>query len=178
MTSELVLGCGQLFTPILTLDGRDHYHEPVFLDINRDHKPDVVHDLNVMPWPFSDNTFDEVHAYEVLEHLGWQGDAGSFFGTFTEIYRILKPGGHLFATVPDYRTEWAWGDPTHRRVITAGSLVFLSQAEYTAQVGKTAMSDYRGIYHDDFDIIDASYDRIPGRLCFALQAVKPSRYQP
>ena len=30
---------------------------------------DVVHDLNSMPWPFGNDTFDEVHAYDVIEHL-------------------------------------------------------------------------------------------------------------
>jgi hypothetical protein len=31
-------------------------------------------------------------------------------------------------------------------------LVFLSQAEYEAQVGDTAMTDYRGWYKADFDL--------------------------
>jgi len=174
---ELIIGCGRLRTPILTTDGRETYNEPIFLDINKDHNPDVVHDLNVTPWPFDDNSFDEIHAYEVLEHIGRQGDAVSFFVIFSEVYRILKPDGTLHATVPDYRSQWAWGDPTHTRVITAGSLVFLCQPEYE-QVGKTPMSDYRYIYKDDFDIELASTDLLPERLAFVLRAVKPSRWKP
>ena len=70
--------------------------------------------------------FAEVHAYEVLEHLGRVGEVETFFDTFNEVYRVLKMGGYLCATVPDYRSVWAWGDPGHRRIITAGALDFLS----------------------------------------------------
>ena len=63
------------------------------LDIEPSHKTDVVWDLNVCPWPFEDNSFDEIHGYEILEHLGQQGDAKSFFAHFWEIYRILNPLG-------------------------------------------------------------------------------------
>src|SRR5688572_24065546 len=100
------------------------------LDMNPDHKPDVVWDLESVPWPLEDNTFEEVHAYEVLEHLGQQGDWRSFFAHFGETYRVLKPGGILFATVPMWNSAWAWADPSHTRIITLGTLMFLSQAEY------------------------------------------------
>jgi len=50
--------------------------------------------------------FDEVHAYEVLEHLGRQGDYRSFFATFANIYRVLVPGGLLLATVPSRYSGW------------------------------------------------------------------------
>ena len=72
----------------------------VTLDIEPRHKTDIVHDLNILPWPFRDEEFEEVHAYEILEHLGQQGDAKSFFAHFGEIYRILKPSGILAGSVP------------------------------------------------------------------------------
>lgn len=175
MKTELVIGCGSKRKPVLSMvAGDDEYHNPTYVDLEPRHNPDVLHDLNVTPWPFEDNTFDEVHAYEVLEHLGKQGDAVSFFATFAEIYRILKPGGVLLATVPAYNSRWAWGDPTHTRVINDGSLVFLCQPEYR-QIGATAMSDYRSLWQDDFDVLFCSYDTLPDRMAFALQAVKPSR---
>lgn len=115
-------------------------------------------------------TYDEVHAYEVLEHLGTQGDAASFFNTFVGIWHLLKPGGILFATVPHYKSEWAWGDPSHRRVITPGSLVFLSKKEYAAQLGKTPMSDFRELLGDvNFDIVNVAQSE--HTLYFALRAV-------
>ncbi|SRR5260221_5619439 len=124
--------------------------EVTTLDNEPSHKTDIVHDLNVLPWPLPSDTYDRVEAYEILEHLGRQGDAASFFGHFSEIYRIMKVGGMLSATCPSYRSSWAWGDPSHTRVITSGSLAFLDRSEYEKQVGKTAMSDFRSIWHGDF----------------------------
>lgn len=143
------------------------------LDHNADHQPDVVHDLEQLPYPFEDETFDEVHAYEVLEHLGRQGDWRTFFAQFAELYRILKPGGFLAATCPSYRSMWAWGDPSHTRVITSGTLAFLDQDEYARQVGRTPMSDFRFIWKGDLETLWVEEDH--EALRFVLQAVKPSR---
>lgn len=142
-----------------------------------DHDPgcgaDVVHDLETLPWPFADDAFDEVHAYEVLEHLGTQGDYRAFFAHFGEIYRILKPGGLLVATVPEWDSVWAWGDPSHRRVISDASLVFLDRAHYALQVGKTAMTDFRWLWQGDFELVAADHAGV--QFQFALQAHKPPR---
>ena len=44
--------------------------------------------------PFSDDTFDLIVCSEVLEHLHEYNDA------VMEIYRVLKPGGKFYASVP------------------------------------------------------------------------------
>ena len=147
---ELIIGCGSTRDKRLSTDGSKAFVNPVRLDINADHKPDVVWDLNQMPYPFGDNEFDEIHAYEVLEHCGTQGDYKFFFAQFSEFWRILKPGGHLLATCPSRHSAWAWGDPSHTRVFQPEQLVFLSQEEYVRQVGVTPMSDFRSIYKADF----------------------------
>lgn len=123
--------------------------------------------------------WDEIHAYQVLEHLGQQGDMHAFLSQFQEIWRILKPGGYLVAEVPSRRSEGLWGDPGHRRVICAMSLVFLDQSQYILQCDgsertRTSMSDYRGMYKGDFKCLqktDTGED-----FAFVLQAVKPSRW--
>jgi hypothetical protein len=117
-----------------------------------------------------DNTFDEIHAYEVLEHIGQQGDYITFFAQFSEFWRILKPGGLFFATCPSVTSRWAWGDPSHTRVIQPETLVFLSQKEYTKQVGVTAMSDFRHIYTADFDVLMSHDDGEIHR--FVMRAIK------
>lgn len=197
MYRELLIGCGNRRDKRMGGQGRhspDNWQCLTTCDISEACRPDLVIDLEKTPWcamnaPGNDraatqvldlyeclraDTFDEVHAYEVLEHLGHQGDVWSFFGTFKEIWRVLKPGGHLCATVPSRFSEWLWADPGHRRAITPASLVFLVQPQYTHQVGVTPMSDYREHYAADFDIVFCEDDQQTHR--FVLQAVKPSRY--
>ena len=156
------------------LQGCDGWTELVTLDINGDHNPDVVHDLTVLPYPFADDTFHQVHLYDVLEHLGQQGDYRTFFGQFAEFWRILKPGGFLVACSPGPMSRWAWGDPGHTRIMGQECLVFLDQRQYTEQVGKTPITDYRFVYKADFNVAFSDVNS-NGQHFYALEAVKPSR---
>ena len=115
------------------------FDELVTLDLQ---DADVVHDLNKLPYPFEDGEFDEIHAYEVLEHCGVQGDFRFFFDQFNEFHRILKPGGVFCGSVPDYRSIWAFGDPGHTRVLPPTVFNYLSESFYD-QLGKTPCADYR-----------------------------------
>lgn len=169
---ELLLGCGSSRAKKLHFEGGSEWSALTTLDLNKDHKPDVVWDMADIPLPFEDDTFDEVHAYECLEHVGRQGDYKFFFGQFSDFWRILKDGGLFFATVPALGSPWVWGDPSHTRVITPESLIFLSQPSY-AQVGISPMSDFRFVYRADFDVICS---QVTGdHFEFVLRAVKPSR---
>lgn len=170
---ELLLGCGKSRVKKLVYGGRSEWTALTTLDHEPRHEPDVVWDMNVLPLPFGDDTFDEIHAYECLEHCGRQGHAQFFFGQFADFWRILKPDGVLLATVPAPDSPWAWGDPSHTRIIHPASLTFLSQPNYDAQIGLTAMSDFRSIYHADFDLIHSQVDG--DAFAFVLRAVKPSR---
>jgi SAM-dependent methyltransferase len=169
---ELLIGCGNHRVKILNFDGPE-WNELVTLDHDPDCGADVIHDLEQTPWPFEDDTFDEVHAYEVLEHLGRQGDFRSFFAHFGEIYRILKPGGLLFATVPAWDSLWVWADPSHTRLIAPQTLLFLNQREYADRVGKSPMTDFRWLWKGDFE--PEASDTINESFRFALKAVKPAR---
>lgn len=153
MIKELLLGAGTRKEKSLTFDAISPVFQNVTtLDLMPENKPDVVHDLNVFPYPFADEEFDEVHAYEVLEHCGTQGDWKFFFRQFEELHRILKPGGYVCASCPSWDHEWAWADPGHTRIISAKSLLFLDQ-DFYAGVGKDARSDYRPWYKGDFKVL-------------------------
>ncbi len=166
---ELLLGAGNRRTKHLHHKDRPGFVNVTTLDIDPRCNPDVVWDLNDRPLPFDDAAFDEIHAYEVLEHIGRQGDWRGFFAEFTEYHRILKPGGMLVMTVPRYDSEWAWGDPGHTRVITAGTLYFLAQDNYT-EVGSSAMTDYRDHWHGNLVLVHDAPFTTHSRLFALLKA--------
>lgn len=169
---QLLIGCGSNRAKKLSVQGRAEWRGLVTLDYEARHKPDVLHDLNE-PLPFVDDCAEEIHAYEVLEHIGRQGDYKVFFAQFSDFWRVLKNDGLLLGTVPLPTSVWAWGDPSHTRVIPKESFTFLVQPEYDKQVGKTAMSDFRSVYKADFDIIHMKENG--DILEFGLKAIKPSR---
>lgn len=166
---ELLLGCGnRREKQVKVKDCPQDWCELVTLDWDEGVNPHVVHDLTKMPLPFDNDMFDEIHAYEVLEHCGAQGDWRLFFDQFSEFHRILKPGGIFVATVPPWDSIWAWGDPGHTRVISEASLVFLCQENYE-QLGKTAMTDYRRWYKADFKLLFAGEK--DGAFVFVLRKI-------
>lgn len=165
---ELLIGCGHSREKRIRCPVRDSDVQPgrnfvnlTTLDNTFECKPDVFCDLTnyseltfgesknripvrsmVNAFP-KDDYFDEIHAYEVIEHCGRQGDYRMFFRQFNTFWHWLKPNGYFCATVPAHTSPWAWGDPGHTRIINRGTLVFLDQDEYARQLGKTSMSDYR-----------------------------------
>ena len=170
---ELLIGCGASRVKRLSADNDPHWKQLTTLDINPEHAPDVVWDLTETRLPFDDDSFDEIHAYEVLEHTGGQGDYKFFFAQFSDFWRILKPGGLLVGTSPAFDSPWAWGDPSHTRIVNRESLTFLDQSEYERQVGITAMSDFRYLYQADFQLLAATVR--DESFQFILRAIKPSR---
>jgi len=151
----LLLGCGRSRDKKVVLPGKEHWTILVTLDMNPDVDPDVVFSLDSIPLPFKDSIFDEIHAYEVLEHVGKQGDWKFFFNQFDDFARILKPGGIVCITSPtqDKTPGWVWGDPGHTRYMGKEVYTFLSRKEYATQVGKTAMTDYRAYFISDWETL-------------------------
>lgn len=169
--AELLIGSGTNLAKQVTFSNiPKEWCELVTLDWDESLSPHVVHDLNNIPYPFGNDVFDEIHAYEVLEHCGTQGDWRFFFNQFTEFHRILKPGGWFVATVPMWDNVWAWSDPGHTRIISEGSLLFLSQGNY-ARVGNSAMTDYRPWYKADFELV-YKHEHKRGSFVFVLKAIK------
>lgn len=169
MKKELLIGCGSMRDKRMTCDGTETFDNLTTLDYNPDHKPDHVWDLNIGTLPFTDNSFDEIHAYEVLEHTGAQGDYKFFFKQFADFWRVLKPNGHFLATCPSRHSVWAYGDPSHTRVLQKEQLIFLDQDAYS-QVGKTSMSDFRGIYRANLRAVMAEEN--DEYFKFILKAIK------
>jgi predicted SAM-dependent methyltransferase len=73
---------------------------------------DVVHDLDVLPWPWDDASVEEIVAQDVFEHVN------DPIGFMTESHRVLEVGGRLMIKAPHWRHRDAFTDPTHRRFCT------------------------------------------------------------
>lgn len=73
---------------------------------------DVVWDLANTPWPFDDESVQEIYAKDVIEHLP------SLTRVMTEIHRVLAPGGSVEIRVPHFTSKDAFGDPTHMQIFT------------------------------------------------------------
>jgi SAM-dependent methyltransferase len=119
--------------------------EWVTLDFNVKANPDYFFDLGHLhlhqPLPFQDEEFDEIHAYDVLEHVGQQGNFRGFFAEFKEYWRVLRPAGWLIGACPTEK-NWQWDDPGHTRYISERTLAFLTRTPYV-NLGSSPASDYR-----------------------------------
>lgn len=148
--TELLIGSGHDLKKKLAVKSRLEWENLTTLDMNPDVNPDVIWEWRIA-LPFDNKTFNEIHLYDVLEHVGKQGDFKTFFEQFGELWRILKPGGLLFIIVPNYTSMWACGDPGHTRCFSVGTFIFLDQEEYKKQQGVSPMSDYRHWWKKDFE---------------------------
>ena len=166
---DILLGCGHCRERRISCE-RNVFIDLCTVDCNPDVKPDVVWDMNNVPLPFSDNCAEKIHAYNVLEHCGTQGDYLFFFNQFSDFWRILKPYGKFMATVPAHNDIWALGDPGHTRVINYGTLSFLDQNMYEGCTC-SMRTDYRNIYKGNFKTVYMNTDET-GTFFFVLEAVK------
>src|SRR5687767_8310331 len=88
-------------------------------------KPDVLMDLEKFPWPFEDDSVDEVVAFHVLEHVGATSEM--FVRIMQELYRVCRAGAEVRIAVPHPRHDNFFDDPTHVRAITPMTLELFSK---------------------------------------------------
>lgn len=79
----------------------------VNVDWNRNNNPEVVHDLNVIPYPFEDSSCDYMFMSHVLEHLDKP------FDVMAELHRILKPGATVLIKVPHFSRGFTHAEHRH-----------------------------------------------------------------
>lgn len=93
----LDVGCGRVKAP-----------GSIGIDLNPDATAaDVLCDVNHR-LPFADNSFDEIRAVHVVEHVA------DVIKTVSEFHRVTRPGGSIYLVTPHYSDFASWTDPTHR----------------------------------------------------------------
>jgi SAM-dependent methyltransferase len=88
---------------------------------------DVVHNLDVYPWPFPANHFDVIVASHVVEHLE------DILRLGEELHRIAKPGAEIRIATPHYSNPDAFVDPTHRHQFGYRSFEYFARPEHVRQ---------------------------------------------
>ena len=106
---KLNLGCGQKRIDGFT--GVDLIKTPVV---------DIIHDLNVFPYPFKSDSIEEIIMDNVLEHLD------DVIKVMEELYRLSKPGAIVKIFVPYFKSNSAYTDPTHKHFFTETSFKYFT----------------------------------------------------
>ena len=98
--------------------GKKKRSNAIGIDYNERTDADIIHDLNIFPYPLEDNMFEEIYIDNTLEHLD------NVIGVMEEIHRICKKDGLVKIMVPYFRSVYASIDPTHKHYFTAGSFAY------------------------------------------------------
>ncbi len=135
MTTHLDLGCG-------AKPRNPYQRDELFgIDLSGDEGAGPVRRANLamQPIPFDSNSFDSVSAYDFFEHMPRvlpTADGHStrfpFIELMNEIWRVLKPGGLLYASTPVYPHKAAFQDPTHVNIISVDTHLYFVQPQKMA----------------------------------------------
>jgi len=117
---KLDLGCG--------LRTREGF---VGVDVSPESGAEIVHDLSVVPWPFEDESVEEVYSSHFLEHL----DGIERMRFMDELYRVMKPGAKATVITPYWSWVGAIQDPTHKWPPIAERSYYYFNREMREQMG-------------------------------------------
>tara|TARA_B100001964_G_C14116083_1_gene546161 strand:+ start:303 stop:863 length:561 start_codon:yes stop_codon:yes gene_type:complete len=120
-------------------------------------KPDIIHNLEKFPYPFDDNSVDNIILSHILEHLGQ--NPNTFNLIIKELYRICKNSSLLDITVPHPRNDDFLADPTHVRSITVQGLrLYDKELNQKWQKQNAANTPLALIYNVNFKVKKVRYD--------------------
>ncbi len=121
---KLILGAGKKER----MEGATHQ------DIQKFDGIDYAFDLNLKEWPIDSDSYDQIFANHVVEHLN---DLTNFMDN---CHRILTFGGTLYLETPcaglDIDLEWA--DPQHKRCYVPHSFINYYTREGFEKFGYTS----------------------------------------
>lgn len=137
--------------------GCGHNKVPGYINVDAspECEPDVLCNLEELPWAWPDNSVDNVRFNHSLEHLGQ--DTNIFLGIFKELYRICKNGSIIEINVPHPRHDNFINDPTHVRAITPQLLNLfdkrLNDEWKRTGAANSPLAHYLGV---DFSVIEST----------------------
>ena len=113
------------------------------VDILMGSQADLIHDLDVFPYPLQDSSWDRIICHDVLEHLE------DFVRTMEEIWRIGAPGATVEVHAPFMSSVNYFSDPTHKRAFTSRSFDYFLPGTTAARFGYSSAR---------FELVHCEYD--------------------
>ena len=123
--------------------GNSKHPEAIGVDSNPRTQADVIHNMDVFPYPFEDNYADHIICHNVLEHVD------DFISVMGEIWRIAKPDCTIEISGPFMSSVNYYSDPTHRRAFTSRSF------DYFVKDSDAREYDYS---EHEFELMSVEYD--------------------
>lgn len=119
MSEEVIVKSGKIIKLNL---GCGEKKEEGYIGVDRvsTNAAEIVHDLNIFPYPFLDNSVKEIVMDNVLEHLD------DVLKVMEELYRICLSGALVRINVPYFKSNSAFTDPTHRHFFTETSFKYFA----------------------------------------------------
>jgi SAM-dependent methyltransferase len=94
------------------------------LDISAETAADIVHDLDDLPYPIEDSSFDHILLQDVIEHVREP------IRVLEELHRIARPGARIQPRTPHFSSALAYGDPTHRHYLSTLAVRSLAEPRF------------------------------------------------
>jgi SAM-dependent methyltransferase len=91
------------------------------IDRNPSSRADVLVDIDRIPYPFRDSSFDKLQAIHVIEHVS------DVIRSVEEWHRLVRPGGEVFIVTPHYTDFASFCDPTHKWHLNSYSLRYFGK---------------------------------------------------
>ncbi|HVS62087.1 MAG TPA: methyltransferase domain-containing protein [Thermoanaerobaculia bacterium] len=87
--------------------GLERQQDWLTVDIRSHVRPDLVWDLDQLPYPLPEHHYDLILAHDVIEHLR------APLRALEEAHRLLRPDGRIEITTPHFSCSNSFTDPTH-----------------------------------------------------------------
>lgn len=104
MSRILDVGCGKAKAP-----------GAIGIDRNRNSQADIIHDLDIFPWPLAANEFDLILCRHTIEHIA------DMIGFMEEVHRIARADARVEIVTPHFSNRFSFTDPTHLRHLSIRS---------------------------------------------------------
>ena len=151
---------------------------------------DVVCDLESLPWPWDDNSVDEIISDDILEHIHpftWRDVTADYanlgfpvrtreeskypiVALMNEVWRVLTPDGTIRIFIPTTDGRGAFQDPTHKTFWNRNTFFYFTDGDpHRERFGKAygITARFKVVYESEFPFPDSVT-----KLTIHLQAVK------